>query len=572
MTALPSATRRAGRLHATAIAVILAAGATVLTSAGLGSWAVPGPLSGILLGVWILSTTLLLVWVHAADAFAVGFAAPLQRPVESAVLVTAAMALLLEGALLGGGVLSSLGMRWLPLLPWAPWFPDTVLAGRLVAGLLATLIVGVGARGWVGSAVASILAAGATLVGVLAVLNGGATPATPVEVTDELRGWFAAAPLLSLLPLLVLAPAFKPPKRRTLGTAAVGLVVGVVALALGAPLLLRSALGAQDRTELVLLACWTPAVLLAVLHRLVVGYEVAAGIERSGLFPTWLVRRSRRLGTPVPVLILQLLGMLGVIFLLDVEHSFASAVALAGLATGLFAVQAGRLGWQQRRWWVLPCAAVAVLGASTFVVIAAREASDIVVVLLVASALLGAVALGVRASKPHVPHLRAESVEALAASSPRGIPILTLHEALEVADNYKARVLVATLRGSHDLMERAALRAEDDRAVFVLFVDEIPGMFYPPHVAPSATAVELLLKVCSELDARGYQGIPIWRVAHDVAASIAQAARDLHVDRVIVDVGAARPLGEVLRGGTLSRLRTLLGKLSLEVVRPESRS
>jgi hypothetical protein len=60
-------------------------------------------------------------------------------------------------------------------------------------------------------------------------------------------------------------------------------------------------------------------------------------------------------------------------------------------------------------------------------------------------------------------------------------------------------------------------------------------------------------------------------VAHDPAASIAQAARQLNVDRVIVDVPEQAPLAVVLRGQTLSRLRKLLGNTALEVVRPSER-
>jgi hypothetical protein len=572
MTSLPSATRRAGPLHAAGIGATLAVGASVLSSAGPFAAAAGSALQPALLLGWAALAALLLVWVHAADAFVVGFAAPLRKPVESGLLAGAAAALLLEGAVLGGGLLHALVVHWWPLLPGAARIAEPALVARVLAGLLAVLVVGAAVRGWVGAASASIAAAVLAVAGVATALAIAPASAPATRAATTAQGWLQGAPLLALLPLLALAPAFKPPKRRTLGVAAVALIGVVALLWLAGPLLQGTRVAAGRSASLVLLVALTPACLLAVLHRLVAGYEVAAGIERSALLPAWLVGRSKRLGTPLLVLGLQLAGVLLGVFLLDVEQAFVAAVALAGLATTLFALHAAGLGWHGRRWWTLPVALLVVAGAAGLSVAATLAAPVLAGSLLALALGLGVLALGLRAAQSRVPHLRAASVEKLAASSPHGIPILTLHEAIDVVDNYKPRVLVATRRGSRDLLERAALRAEDDRAVFVLYVDELPGMFYPPHVAPSATAVELLLKVCSALDSRGYQGIPIWRVAHDPAASIAQAARDLRVERVLVDVGSTRPLSAVLSGRTLSRLRKLLGKVSLEVVRPEAGS
>lgn len=173
-----------------------------------------------------------------------------------------------------------------------------------------------------------------------------------------------------------------------------------------------------------------------------------------------------------------------------------------------------------------------------------------------------------RFSRKRVPHLRATTAEHMAASAPGMLAVLTLEEAVEVAPTYRSRVLVACQKANQSLLERAVLRAADDKTVYVLYVDRIKGIFYPPRPSPSASALETLLEICSHLDNMGVQGVPVWRVAHDPAASIASAARALAVNRVLVDVVEAAPLGQLLSGHTLKRLRKILGDISLEVVRP----
>ena len=92
-------------------------------------------------------------------------------------------------------------------------------------------------------------------------------------------------------------------------------------------------------------------------------------------------------------------------------------------------------------------------------------------------------------------YLRAASAERAAAAGPATNEVVTLEEAVGAASGtYPSTTLVALRGPNKNLCREAARRARGagDAAVYVIFVDQIPGLFFPPRTGPSDEALEVL--------------------------------------------------------------------------------
>jgi nucleotide-binding universal stress UspA family protein len=100
----------------------------------------------------------------------------------------------------------------------------------------------------------------------------------------------------------------------------------------------------------------------------------------------------------------------------------------------------------------------------------------------------------------------------------------------------------------------ARVRGGQENAVYVVFIDEIPGLFFPPNTGPSREAREALAAAVDYFKAADMVAIPIWRMAHDAGASLAGAARRLGVDAVLVGTSQRSAVWHLLRGNVLRSL------------------
>jgi nucleotide-binding universal stress UspA family protein len=168
-----------------------------------------------------------------------------------------------------------------------------------------------------------------------------------------------------------------------------------------------------------------------------------------------------------------------------------------------------------------------------------------------------------------VPAITAATAEARGAASAQASRILSVDEAVELAPLERANVMVA-LRGPNPrLLEEAALRVRGDKAnnAYIVFVDEMPGLFYPVDPKPTQEAMNVLAEAERELAARGVTAIPIWRLGHDAASAIADAAERLGADGVMVGTSKRTALWHLVRGNVLKGLtRKLPRELSLIIV------
>lgn len=152
--------------------------------------------------------------------------------------------------------------------------------------------------------------------------------------------------------------------------------------------------------------------------------------------------------------------------------------------------------------------------------------------------------------------LSASAAEESAADLSTAVEVLTMSEALAVRQSYPSTTMVALRSGNPGLCREAARRAKGmgDAAVYVIFVDEIPGFLFPPRRGPSAEALRVLRRAAEELRAAGIDAVPIWRLAHDAGASLAEAAEQLGIRCVFIGTNQRASIWHFLQGGVLQEL------------------
>jgi nucleotide-binding universal stress UspA family protein len=121
---------------------------------------------------------------------------------------------------------------------------------------------------------------------------------------------------------------------------------------------------------------------------------------------------------------------------------------------------------------------------------------------------------------------------------------------------YPSSTLVAIRAANLRLFQEALARARGagDTAVYVIYVDEIPGLFFPPKSGPSREARHVLQAAVDYFRQAGMTAVPIWRMGHDAGASVAGAARKLEVGAVMVGTSQRNAVWHLLRGNVLRSL------------------
>jgi amino acid transporter len=388
--------------------------------------------------------------------------------------------------------------------------------------------------------------------------------------------WLAYSGLESISQI---APALQPPRERTalramvLVMAAI-LLISPLATALETALLKASQvnpdrflfeLGAAfgPRSLQVAIVATSAALLLGAANTALIGcYHVFLALVRLGYLPHWLSGRSHRFNTPHRAIIVAVLIPVAVIVASRARLDLLGKVYTFGLlgAFTLTSVGLDKVRWQERarglRFSFGVFTSVLVVSAWAINLIHQRAAT-----LLggVATAAGCTFAFAVRKgwlSGGRGGFLSAEAAEHAASALGTAIEILTVEEAIDMRPMYRSSTLVALRAPNLRLFQEAAARARGsgENAVYLIFVDEIPGLFFPPNTGPSREAREVLAVAVEFFRHAGLVAIPIWRMAHDAGASLAGAARRLDVDAVLVGTSQRSAVWHLLRGNVLESL------------------
>lgn len=388
--------------------------------------------------------------------------------------------------------------------------------------------------------------------------------------------WLAFSGLESISQI---APALQDPRRKT---ALRAMLLVIAAILITSPLMTAFetallqvakerperflfALGAQYGTRPLEIAIVVTAatLLMGAANTAIIGcYHVFLALVRLGFMPQWLAGRSRRFNTPhrailvsVAVPIAVVAASRGQMTLLGDMYAFGLLGAFTLTSLGL-----DRIRWQERRrslgFWI-GLATTAMVLTSWGVNLVHKHLATIFggSVTLLGFAVAYAVRKGwiVGAKEGFV---TAEAAERAAGELPTAVEIVTLQDALDTKPMYQSSTLVALRAPNLRLFQEAAARVHGagEQAVYLLFVDEVPGLFYPPNTGPSREAREVLAAGADYFRRAGLTALPIWRMAHDAGASIAGAARKLGVSAVLVGTSQRSAIWHLLRGNVLKSL------------------
>ena len=135
--------------------------------------------------------------------------------------------------------------------------------------------------------------------------------------------------------------------------------------------------------------------------------------------------------------------------------------------------------------------------------------------------------------------------------------LVTLAEAVEVKPLYSSSTLLALRDENQRLIQEGIIRAKGkgEGALYCIYVEEWPGLFAgsTPH-APNEEGVKTLRAVVQAVREKQLEIIPIWTVSHNAAEAIANAAKALDVDSVIIGASRRSAFYHMLRGHVVKGL------------------
>jgi amino acid transporter/nucleotide-binding universal stress UspA family protein len=135
--------------------------------------------------------------------------------------------------------------------------------------------------------------------------------------------------------------------------------------------------------------------------------------------------------------------------------------------------------------------------------------------------------------------------------------LVTLAEAVEVKPLYSSSTLLALRDESPRLIQEGITRAKGrgESALYCIYVEEWPGLFAgtTPHV-PNEEGIKTLRAALQAVREKQIEIIPIWTVSHNAAEAIANAAKELDVDAVIIGATRRSAFYHMLRGHVIKGL------------------
>ncbi len=148
-------------------------------------------------------------------------------------------------------------------------------------------------------------------------------------------------------------------------------------------------------------------------------------------------------------------------------------------------------------------------------------------------------------------------------------PFLTVEQAAATTREGEVNVIVASRGATRKIFKEAVdrARARGLGQVYAIYVDEIPGLFYPQLAAPTPEGLTVLEAACAMIESMGMKAVPVWALSHGAAVSVAEAAEALRCDTVVIGATQRTIVWTTLRGKFIQDLlRQLPPEIRLIVV------
>jgi amino acid transporter len=488
------------------------------------------------------------------------------------------------------------GLQYLDsVVPLGGWLIPAVV----VALVLLAVLNGIGIRESAGVTAAIAIAAFVVDLVVIVVVAVQLQPSDWAQIKAELLAardldlrhglvgfagaWLAFSGLESISQL---SPAMALPRERTARRAMVLVVVGIL---LTSPVLtaFSTALERVDKhhaerfiselgvaygavyLKVAVVVTGSVLLLFAANTAIIGGYHVFRALARQRFLPEVLNRLSPKFGTPhiaigvatiVPIVVI--LAVNGEMDALGNMYAFGLLGAFTLSSAGLDVVR-WRRGDRGPRMWIGLLTTLTVLTAWLTNLVSKPAATYFGG----GFTLFGmVVAVGVQRGwwkgiAVPIPYISRRLAEQAAGGRPAAAKILTLDEAVELLPVYRPSTMLCIRGGQNEeLLAKTCERLEQTREqqLYLLFVQEIPGLFFPADITPSDEANDVLGKAVAMLEERGVTPLPVWRVGHRSGETIAESAAELGVKAVVIGTSRRTPMWKLLRGSVLRDLSSLL--------------
>ncbi|MDP2315443.1 MAG: universal stress protein [Pseudomonadota bacterium] len=140
------------------------------------------------------------------------------------------------------------------------------------------------------------------------------------------------------------------------------------------------------------------------------------------------------------------------------------------------------------------------------------------------------------------------------------IAFYTVAQACELPKDPTPGILVASRGATRKIFREACDRAKSrgQTRVYLLYVDEIPGLFYPQLAAPTPEGLTVLDAGASVIRDLGADPVPVWGLSHSAPGTVVDAAEALGCDTVVIGATQRTFLWHALRGRFIQELLRLL--------------
>ena len=310
--------------------------------------------------------------------------------------------------------------------------------------------------------------------------------------------------------------------------------------------------------------------LLFAANTAIIGaYHIFLALTNLGFLPRAIALRSATFRSPhiaiaiatlVPIVVI--LTTQGELALLGEMYAFGLLGAFLFSSLSLDVIR-WRLGRRDFGFWV-GVLTTAVILVAWCINLVEKELATLFGGVLTAVGM--SVAVGVRRAwfldllhrVPWIQHLQARAYmasEALADEELKGL--VTLADAVELKNLYPSSTLLSVRGENPRLIQEGVRRAKGmgESAVYCMYVEEWPGLFAgdTPH-RPGDEGVVTLRSALQEVRGKGLEAIPIWTVSYNASEAIANAARALDVDAVVIGASQRSAFYHMLRGHVVKGL------------------
>lgn len=358
------------------------------------------------------------------------------------------------------------------------------------------------------------------------------------------------APLLSLLSISMLTPDFK-------STQSERFISQIASISGGFGLQLAVVLSASS-------------LLLFAANTAIIGaYHIFLALAKSEFLPRVIALRSVRFNSPHIAIFIATLVPIAVVVATQAELALLGEMYAFGLI-GAFVFSSfsldiirWRLGRRDLGFWV-GTLTTAMLLLAWCVNLVEKELATLFGGALTIIGML--IAVGVRRSWfvdilhriPAIQRLQARAYlasEALVDEELRGL--VTLADAVELKALYPATTLLA-LRGETPALIQQGIhlaKGKGETALYCVYVEEWPGLFHgdTPH-RPNEEGIRTLRAAVQAVRDKNIEVFPIWTVSHNAADAIANAAKALDVDAVLIGQSRRSAFYHMLRGHVVKGL------------------